>query len=376
MAVNSQKVLGIIFPNMHDEQIGEITRHRTTASVLFGARYRLIDFNLSMYVAAGIDDIIMPVRRNYISLVDHIGSGKDWDLSRKLGGIRIFPPFAREESGAIYYKDRLEALHTLETTIKSSSAETVVLSDCGIVSCVDLNDVLKTHRENECDVTVVYKKEKIDSSSINENVTFEIDKTGCVSNVFINDDDKGIVNNGMWIYVLKRELLLKMISDGIKRGYTSFEKEVLQRGINNLTICTYEYKGFLKRVTDLKTYFDANLSLLDPENIKELFSSYPIYTKVRDDAPVKYSLDSNVQNCVVADGCFIEGTVEKSMLFKGVTVGKNSYIKNCVLMQDTVIGDNVVLENIICDKSVVISNDSKLIGSATTPVYLPKKSVI
>ncbi len=376
MAVNSQKVLGIIFPNMHDEQIGEVTRHRTTASVLFGARYRLIDFNLSMYVSAGIDDIIMPVRRNYVSLMDHIGSGKDWDLSRKLGGIRIFPPFARQESGAVYYNGRLEALHTLETTIASSLADTVVLSDCGIVSCVDLKDVLNHHRENECDVTVVYKKETIDPSSKNENVTFEIESTGCVSDVFINDNETGEVNNGMWIYILKKDLLLNMIKEGIKRGYTSFEKEILQKGMKDLTICSYEYKGYLKRITDLKTYFEANLSLLEPENIKELFSKYPIYTKIRDDAPVKYSLDSNVTNCIVADGCFIEGTATQSVIFKGVKIGKNSQIKNCVLMQDTVIGDNVILENVICDKSVVISNDNKLMGNSKNPLYLAKKSVI
>ncbi len=375
MAVNSQKILGIIFPNMHDEQIGEITKKRTTASVLFGARYRLIDFNLSMLVAAGIDDVIMPVRRNYISLMDHIGSGKDWDLSRKLGGIRIFPPFARENGGT-YYNGRLEALHTLLTTIKSSNADTVVLSDCGIVGCVDLNDVLKTHRENECDVTAVYKKEVLDPSSMNENVTFELDKTGCVTNIFINDDNKGEVNNSLWIYVVKKDLLITMISEGIKRGYTSFEKDVLQRGLKELTICTYEYTGFLKRITDLKTYFDANLSLLDPNNIKELFSKYPIYTKIRDDAPVKYSLESNVSNCIVADGCFIEGEVEKSVVFKGVKIGKNSHIKNCVLMQDTVVGDNVVLENIICDKSVVISDGNKLIGNEKSPLYLVKNSII
>ncbi len=373
MAINSQKVLGIIFPNMHDEQLGEVAKNRTTASVLFGGRYRLIDFNLSMFVAAGIDDILMPVRKNYISLMDHIGSGKEWDLSRKIGGVKIYPPYAWQNEG--YYKGRLGAIKALLKTIKDTNCESVVLSDCAVVCNIDLKDVLKEHKESDCDITVVYRKEKLTDEVKAHNVTFEIEN-GCVEAVLINDDSEKEVNNSMWLYVIKKDILVEMVADAAKRGFSEFEVDILQRNLDKFTVCAYEYKGLSYRLTGLKSYFEANLAMLKPENLKSLFSKYPIYTKIRDDAPVRYSVDSLVKNSIVADGCVVEGEVKGSVLFKGVKIHKDAKVKNCVLMQDTVIESGAVVENIITDKGVTITKDSKLMGNCKAPLFLSKNSVI
>ena len=109
--VKNDRVLGIIFPNMHDEFIRELTELRTTASVPFGGRYRLIDFTLSEMVAAGVEDVAMVVKRNYVSLMDHLGSGKEFDLARKRGGLKIFPPFA--EAWTESYKGKIQALNNV-----------------------------------------------------------------------------------------------------------------------------------------------------------------------------------------------------------------------------------------------------------------------
>ena len=102
----------------------------------------------------------------------------------------------------------------------------------------------------------------------------------------------------------------------------------------------------------------------------------PIYTKTGDNAPVKYGLETVVKNSTIADGCMIEGTVENSVLFRGVKVGKGAVVKNCVLMQGTVVGERCNLESVVTDKEVEISEEKVLTGSPEYPLYLGKKAKI
>lgn len=366
------KVLGIVFPNMHDERIAELTKLRTTASVPFGGRYRMIDFTLSELVNAGVDDVVLVVKRNYMSLMNHLGSGREYDLARKRGGLKIFPPFS--EAGTNAYKGKIQALDNIYGYIKSSTKDYVILSDSGIVSAIDYDDVLEAHFKTGAQITVIYKNETIDSSSKEQNIVFETDKYNKVTSVFLNEDEGVLANNGMWAYVVNKDLLLKIIKESVKRGVTNFESGVLQRGLKDLKIYGYEYKGYLKRIASLKSYFDANLDLINNESRKELFGKHPVYTKVRDDAPVRYAIGSQVKEIIASDGCFIEGYVENSVLSRGVKIGKGAIVRNCVLMQDTVIEDGVVLENVICDKSVVITKDKKLVGDESHPVFVDKRA--
>lgn len=366
--------MGIIFPNMHDEAIGELTVLRTTASVPFGGRYRLIDFTLSAMVAADIDNVAMVVKRNYVSLMDHVGSGKEWDLSRKIGGLKIFPPYA--EAGTHAYKGKIEALNGILTYMENSLCDTVILADCGIVSAIDYKDVLEKHARTGADITVVYKKEIIDRCSVNDNVTFEMDENEKIEGVYINEASDKPANSSMWSYVIGKKLLIEIVRSCYKRGLKNFEEDVLQGGLSWLKVYGYEYKGFMRRISSLKCYFDANLDLIDKKNLDCLFSNHPVYTKIRDDAPVRYGIGSKVNKIIAGDGCYIEGDVENSVLFRGVKIGKNTSIKNCILMQDTVVADNVILENVICDKNVVISEGKKLIGDISHPVFVEKRAQV
>ena len=202
------KVLGIIFPNMHDNAIGELTKLRTMASVPFGGRYRLIDFTLSEMVAAGIDDIGLIVKRNYMSLMDHLGSGREYDLARKIGGLKVFPPFG--ETGVAVYSGKLQALANVTGYIEKVNCDTVILADSGIVSSIDYKDVLEQHVKSGADITAIYAKEALDPASKTDNVVFKVEEDGVISKVFINDDTEEVVCNSMWAYVIGKELLLKM----------------------------------------------------------------------------------------------------------------------------------------------------------------------
>lgn len=367
------KVLGIIFPNKHDEAIPELTRIRTMASVPFGGRYRMIDFTLSGFVAAGIEKVGVVPRTSYVSLMDHIGSGKEWDLARKRGGINIFPPYG--EAGTKSSMGKLDALENILGYIETSGCDDVVMADCDIVCAVDYKDLIAKHRESGADVTVVYRKEVMDISSKTDNMTLKLDGDK-VGEILINDGDEHSVNSGMWIYAVKKDFLVKAVEKARSGGYRNFEQDVLQRYIGKINVKGYEYSGYAKRITNLKSYFEANLDLLNKESLYSLFSRYPIFTKIRDDAPVRYAIGCSAKNIIAGDGCFIEGEVSSSVLFRGVKIGRDAVVRNCVLMQDTVIEDGAWIENVICDKSVVITSGQKLIGSANHPVYVEKKAKV
>lgn len=371
--VTKNNILGIIFPNMHDEAIPELTRIRTMASVPFGGRYRMIDFTLSGLVAAGVLDICVVPRTSYVSLLDHVGSGKDWDLARKRGGLKIFPPYG--EAGTKATQGRQGALEAIVDYIESKPFDHVILADCGIAHAVDFGDVVKKHIENNADITVVYKKEFLDKTSKTDNVVLDV-RNGKVCEMLINEVTEKVRNCGMWIYVFKKDLLVNAIRECEAKGLSEFERDVIQRNVGTLEIRGYEYTGYSHRITNLKSFFEANLDLIDKKNLAGLFKNYPIYTKVRDEAPVRYAIGSSIKNSLAGDGCFIEGNVEGSVLFRGVKVGKGAIVKNCVLMQDSEIADGAVLENVICDKAVKLSAGKKLIGTSTHPVYVEKKAIV
>ena len=118
------------------------------------------------------------------------------------------------------------------------------------------------------------------------------------------------------------------------------------------------------------------MKLLDDANLNALFDVAPVYTKIRDDNPTRYIAGAKVENIMAADGCVIEGEVENSILFRGVTVEKGAKVKNCILMQDTVVKAGAELEYIIADKNVVISENKELEGTDTYPVYITKSTTV
>lgn len=370
---HGDKVLGIIFPNMHDEAITELTQLRTLASVPFGGRYRLIDFTLSAMVAADINSVCVIPRKNYVSLMDHVGAGKEWDLARKRGGLKIFPPYG--EAGTHQYKGKIEALDYIKKYVESSPCETVILADCENIGTIDYAQALQQHQDTNASVTIIYKKEKINSGAKNDNMTIEM-QGNKVKNVFINDSSKEERNVALWSYILSKKLLLRIISDCSSRGLTRFEKDVLQGGLSYMDIYGYEYTGYLRHMSNLQSYYEANLDLINKDSMSALFGKHPIYTKIRDDAPVRYAIGSDVKGVIAGDGCYIEGEVKNSVLFRGVKIGKGATVKNCILLQDTEVGDGAVLEDVICDKGVKITEGKKLIGTKNHPVYVEKKAIV
>ncbi len=208
-------------------------------------------------------------------------------------------------------------------------------------------------------------------------VAFETDSTGRVKETILNAAKAGKYTLGLNINILSTQLLESLIMDLTPRGKNVFDRDVLQAKSGKLNIRVYEYNGYYSRIHDFESYFTENMKLLDPDNLgKLILKKRPIYTKVRDDAPSKYGLDSAVNNSLVADGCIIDGVVEDSILFRGVKVAKGAVVKNCILMQDTSIGKSTIISNIITDKDVVIGDELRISSAVGSPLYIGKKRVL
>lgn len=371
MDVNMGNVLGLVFANMHDTTLGDMTKNRTMGSVMFGGRYRLIDFPLSNMVNSGISEVGVITKSNYQSLLDHLGSAREWDLARKKGGLYILPPFGNVES--TLYRGRIEALYGAMSFIKHSRAKYVILSDCDVVTNIDYKPIVAAHIESGADITAVAHTGVYSSDDIKTSTVFNVDADKNVTSVLINPDISGTCTTSLNVFVMSMDFLIETVNDAMARGNVSFERNILQEKCRELKIKIYEYDNYFSKLNSPESYFKSNMALLEPENARKLFvPKRSIYTKVSDNAPVKFDLDSKVSNSLIADGCIIEGEVENSVLFRGVKVGKGAKVKNCILMQGTVVGDNAELNYLITDKNVSICENHILTSSPQYPMYVGK----
>ncbi|MDO4298955.1 MAG: glucose-1-phosphate adenylyltransferase subunit GlgD [Lachnospiraceae bacterium] len=380
MVNSNANALGIIFPNSYDKMVPELVSERLMASIPFASRYRLVDFILSSMVNCGIDNVSILVRQNYYSLMDHLGSGREWDLTRKNGGLNIVPPFA--EKTIKVYNGRVEALASILNFLKGQKEKYVVMSDANIATNFDFNALIDAHIASGADVTVAYREEElpeclVNNSAPNKGLYYTLTlEDGRVKKIYINSQAQGVQNFSMNIYVIERELLIDMINTGFVRGYTYFERDILAPQLEKLNVQAFKYDGYVARISDMKSYFDENMKLLDDANLDALFSGNPIYTKIRDDNPTRYIDGAVAKNVMVADGCVIEGEVENSILFRGVKVAKGAKVKNCILMQDTVIEENANVEYVISDKKVRVTEGKEVKGTDTFPVFVAKHQVV
>ncbi len=364
-------VLGIIFANMHEQTLPELTKARAMASVPFGSKYRLVDFPLSWMVNSGMTMVGVITKSNYYSLMNHLGMGSEWDLARKTGGLHILTPYGREGTGI--YRGRLEALAGAGEFIHESNAEYVVLSDGNVIANIDLKPIVDFHEKKEADITCVYGTAKLTEDRASLQTIFGVDANNVIYDVMSRPAISGEMNVALNIYVMKRKFLEDLIRESECRSLYSFETDILQHKLHDYKILGYKYDKYFEIIDSMKTYYNATMQLMNRSISREVFSlTKPIYTRVRDVAPAKYGIDCSVKTSVIADGCIIEGTVENSVLFRGVKVAKGAVVRNSIIMQDAVIEENASFTNAIADKNVTISKGRSITGSQDYPVYISK----
>lgn len=369
--------LGLIFSNIHNKEIFEITISRTIASAPIGGRYRLIDFALSSLVNAQVTSVGVITKNNYQSLMDHVGSGKEWDLDRKRGGIYVLPPNSTSFND-VNFKTRLEAIQRNLSFITHSQCKYVILTDCYQMWNIDYNDVLEKHIANGADITCVYRKARKGDDYFLPATSFTLDSNSRVVKMELMNKKNQEFNESVDTWIMSRELLISLINESFQTNYSSFNRDIISRNLNNLKVYGYEFKGYFGNIFDLRTYIKVNMDLLKKEVRDELFNrpEHSIYTKVRDSAPTIYKTGSKVSNSLIADGCIIEGEVINSIIFRGAVIKKGCKVVNSVLMQDTYVAENTYLEYVISDKNVQILSKKEMVGDFDSPIYIKKDGII
>ncbi len=366
-------VLGILYTDAYNDCISELTALRTAGSVPFGGRYRFIDFPLSNMVNSGITKVGVITKNNYRSLMDHVGTGKSWDLSRKNSGLFILPPY---NFGGGQYSGRLEALRNTMDFIQASKEEYVLLCDTNIICNMDFAKLIEYHEEKEADITICYKNGKY--PQLANLMKFSPEADGRIKKMAVPPmAEAGEGTYGVNIIVMKKSLLERMVIQATAGDYDIFEKEVIMKNLDKLGIYGYEIDTYCSVIDSMQTYYDTNMALLDPAVSAKVFDrSNPVYTKVHDDMPAIYGIGSKTKNSVLADGCKIEGEVENSVLFRGVHVAKGAVVKNSVIMQSCYIGEDANLNCVIMDKNGVIRPRKSISGDSTYPIYIGKNITI
>ena len=367
-----KNVLGIVYSNSYDASLEALTARRTMGSVPFGGRYRLIDFPLSNMVNCGITKVGVIANSNFRSLMDHIGSGRPWDLSRKVDGLTMLPPFTPTAAEST---NRIDTLDRIMEFISHSKQEYVLLMDSNFVCNMDLSKLFDFHSKKNADVTIGYcygNAPKLQNTAI-----IEVDGEQKITNMGIDVKTNAEVNYVANIILIRKALLERLIGDAESYAYTSFEKDILQKNVATLNMYGYKIEEWNCTIDSMNTYFAANMALLEKSSRKALFKNdSPVYTKVRDDMPVVYGIASSCKNSLIADGCQIEGTVKNSIVFRGARVAKGAVVENSILMQDAFVGEDAKLNCVIMDKNTVITPKKVLSGDKSYPLFVGKEIVI
>ncbi|MDO4742414.1 MAG: glucose-1-phosphate adenylyltransferase subunit GlgD [bacterium] len=371
--MRTNKILGIVFPNTHDDLIYELTEKRATGSIPFGARYRMIDFSLSNLVNAGISKVCIITKANYQSLMNHLGNGKPWDLDRKNGGIYILSPFSTGKSGV--YTNHIEAIYGEMEFIKNSPEEYVVLCDADVVMNFDVEDMVRQHSRTNADITVCYKNGYLPKKHP-DTMSLEVDQQGRVVDILVSEQTDEQRDFSLDVILLSKKLLIRLIEDANSRSRKNFAKDIMQKNVQELRIFGYKVDSYAVVIDSLISYYNTHFDLLNDSDIRrQLFTSQrPVYTKTRDDMPTKYGLHSYAVGSLVADGCKIDGTVINSVISRGVCIGENAVVKNCIILEDSVIGNGSQLDNVIVDKLVRVNAGERLSGTKHNPMYVHKNT--
>ena len=367
-------VMGIIFTN--DATMGELTNKRTMASIPFGGRYRQVDFALSNLACAGVRHVGIISRHSYQSLMNHIGDGEEWGLELEEGGLEFLTPFAQTTVGT--YRGKLESLNNAMDFLEyGDEDELVVMIDSAVLSNIDLTDVLNAHVASGKDITVVTKagicngEKKIDLALKLEN--------GEVTDMVVDYVAPAEYVASMDIFVLSKKWLIKAVKEMIARDKFHMDRDLVMGGWNRgvVSVNVYEFGGVAMFNESVEEYFYNSMALIKKDVRADIFNgNHPIYTKVRDRVPTYYGEGSEVENCLIADGCVLEGEVEDSVLFREVTIGKDAEVEHCILFNDAVIGEGAELKYVILDKNVTVTPGAKLIGTKKSPIIVKRGETV
>lgn len=352
-----------------NSDLNELLQHRSISTLPFGGRYRMIDFTLSNMVNSGITHVGIVGSNKYSSLVDHLGTGKEWSLSRKTQDLSILTGSSNVRFGS-YIKISIRDLYNSRAFLDHSHDDDVIISAPNLVTSFDFNPAYRIHKTNNSDVTLIFKKVQ-PHFTFNENdafVTFDKYRVTNVSYKSENMTDYCYAD----MLIVKKKVLLDLIDVAERQGAWDL-MDIIKDNIDTLRVFGAPHTGYINRVHNLKTFYEANMDLLEYNTMKNLFlGEKPIYTKIKDNHPTLYRDASLVSNSIIGSGCQIDGEIDKSIVFRDSHIGSGSVISDSIIMQKAEIGRNVKLKHVIFDKDVKIRDNATLVGTRDNPIILSK----
>lgn len=363
--------MGIILAN--NETIPPITDNRSILALPIAGRYRVADFVISAMANAGITNIGVAAKEKYSSLMDHIKSGRPWDLNRKQQGLNILPPNIGSAERAMSGGDA-DMLIGIKDFIRKSHQTYVILSMGSYIYNMDFDKVTDEHIKSRADITAVYTDMTgAEERELSRFVLYDIDSDGRIIDIESKPYYPKSVNAGLDIYVMEKALLESIVDECSARGNHDFVKDVLAQKTDGLRMFAYRHDGYAGKIDSLKAYYENNMNFLKSAVRGELLNpSNPINTKTKDLPPTKYGKEARIENSFVSDGCIIEGTVINSVLSRAVHIKKGAVVKNSIIMQETVVESGAELDYVVFDKEVHITEGRRLLGQRTFPLAIGK----
>jgi len=349
------KAIGLITANYSTKFPSPLTDSRPAASIPFLGRYRAVDFALSNMVNCGIRTVGMVMPYNYRSLIDHVGSGREWELTRKGGGLFILPgsAFGTSRTGSRFL---LRDLAHNKIFLERDSAELVAVSACNWVYNIDYNEVFEAHKASGADITVVTQAAR------------DKDVDVCSFDV-VDGRIKGVKHGAVFgdtafldCFVIGREKLLELLDWYAANDYLDLF-EALAGDYDRVNVQAYDFEGYAAPIFNKDTYFKANMDMLDPKITHELFSVRPIMTKAHDNQPAKFITGAVVSNSRISGSCRIAGTVTNSILGRGCVVEKGAVVNNAIIMQGCTIKSGATVEYAIVDRNNLVPEGTEIKGT-------------
>lgn len=367
-----------------DDKLLPLTRRRPIASLPFACRYRLVDFPFSSLTNAEARSAALFISGTGRSLYDHIRSGITWGLDNPAGG-GVFTHSQLElkskmDAGrdfpSTYYRDHANYLNR-------SKAEYAILTGSRIVANIQIDSMWRHHFQKGSDITVAYKK--VPRSVLKEDTTYSCYKLDDNNGLAIHDiaplqevsDSSETVAFGLDFLLAKNEVVLDYLrvleENDLAVSVQNIVRLALDR--NHVKVSGYEYTGYMKPIEDIRSYFEANMDMLDEDNFNALFfRESPVITKTKNSAPTYYGKESVVKNSLFANDSEVYGTVENSLISRKNKVCERAVVKNSIILQTCFIDEDAHLEYVILDKNVFVEKGAKLHGTPENPLVVPKNA--
>ena len=368
--------MGIIYTGDRDNMLKELTADRAVAAVPICGRYRIIDFPLSAMVDSGIRNVGVITQKNYNSLMDHLGSGREWDLHGKRAGLMFLPPFTNNDVGV--YTGFLDALHANLHYLRRSKERYVVSTDTHMLFAAQFDAMVDAHVASGADITLMYTS---DTTARRNGFGryIQVEEDGRVSAIESDPTIPHLPYTYLEAFCIRRELLITVVDEAVSKGYHHLTRDVLMEAINKQTLKVrgFENPGRVWPMDSVQSYFNCSMELLDRETRKGLFpADRPVLTKLRDEMPTRHMPGAKVKNSLIADGCIIEGTVENSILFRGVHICKDAVVRNCIIMQDGMVMSGAELQYCIMDKQATVQEKGRLVATPSYPIVVAKNYIV